>query len=99
MRSSVEVSESGRTGGNQTLGFSHRRGEVIRGDHDMSYPYPPTGPGEQPPGGQPGGWGAAPPPGGYGPSGPGWQHQETMAGGVPRGPPSMQPPQMQGPMI
>ncbi|GAA4624967.1 hypothetical protein GCM10023196_027280 [Actinoallomurus vinaceus] len=64
----------------------------------MSYPYPPTGPGEQPPGGQPGGWGATPPPGGYGPSGAGWQHQETMAGGVPMGPPSMQPPQVQGPM-
>lgn len=59
----------------------------------MSYPYPPMGPGEQPPGGQPGGWGATPPPGGYGPSGPDWQHQETMMGGVPAGRPMMLPPQ------
>ncbi|GAA0323342.1 hypothetical protein NE235_04985 [Actinoallomurus spadix] len=71
----------------------------------MSYPYPPTGPGEQPPGGQPGGWGAPPPQGGYdpsqggyNPSGPGWQHQETMAGGVPMGPPQMLPPQGPPPM-
>lgn len=64
----------------------------------MSYPYPPTGPGEQPPGGRPGGWGAPPPPGGYGPSGPGWQHQETMAGGVPMGPPQMMPPHAPPPM-
>jgi hypothetical protein len=64
----------------------------------MSYPYPPTGPGEQPPGGQPGGWGAPPLPGGYDPSGPGWQHQETMAGGVPMGPPQMLPPQAPPPV-
>ena len=37
----------------------------------MSYPYPPMGPGQQPPGGQPGGWGNPPPPGGYGPPPPG----------------------------
>ncbi|MCO5967311.1 hypothetical protein [Actinoallomurus soli] len=76
----------------------------------MSYPYPPNGPGEQPPGGQPGGWGeqppggqsggwgAPPPQGGYGPSGAGWQHQETMAAGMPMGQPQMLPPQAQPPM-
>jgi hypothetical protein len=32
----------------------------------MSYPYPPAGPGGEPPGGRPAGWGA-PPSGGYGP--------------------------------
>ncbi len=61
----------------------------------MSYPYPPMGPGEQPPGGQPGGWGGTPPPeGGYGPSGPDWQHQETMMGApmTPPGRPPMAPP-------
>lgn len=64
----------------------------------MSYPYPPMGGGEQPQGGQPGGWGGTPPQGGYGPSGPDWQHQETMAGGTPMGPPPMGPPPMQPPM-
>ncbi|MEV5712060.1 hypothetical protein [Actinoallomurus sp. NPDC052274] len=64
----------------------------------MSYPYPPNGPGEQPPGDQSGGWGAPPPQGGYDPSGSGWQHQETMAAGVPMGPPQMQPPMGQPPM-
>ncbi|MCO6005919.1 hypothetical protein NE236_13080 [Actinoallomurus purpureus] len=53
----------------------------------MSYPYPPTGPGEQPPGGQPGGWGAAPPPGGYGPSGPGEQPPGGQPGGWGAAPP------------
>lgn len=63
----------------------------------MSYPSPPTGPGEQ----QPGGWGGTPPPaGGYGPSGPDWQRQETVMGAPmspPPGPPPMPPPGMAPP--
>jgi hypothetical protein len=63
----------------------------------MSYPYPPMGPGQQPPGG----WGGTPPPpqggyggygqgGGYGP--PSWQGPEMLPGG-PIGTP---PPQKKG---
>jgi hypothetical protein len=60
----------------------------------MSYPYPPMGPGQQPPGG----WGGTPPPpqggyGGYGPGGygqpPSWQGPEMM-------PPMGPPPQKKG---
>jgi hypothetical protein len=65
----------------------------------MSYPYPPQGPGQQPPGGwhelppPPGGYGQ--PPGGYGPAGgygapppaPGWPGQAVPGG--PMGPPPM----------
>jgi hypothetical protein len=63
----------------------------------MSYPYPPMGPGQQPPGGQPwgsppqGGYGATPP-GGYPPSPiSGWQGPETLPGG-PMGPMGQLPP-------
>jgi hypothetical protein len=71
----------------------------------MSYPYPPMGPGQPPPGGQPGGWGAPPPQGGYGmpqqpggyppPPVQGWQGPEMQPPGPP-GPP-MGPPQMPPP--
>ena len=72
----------------------------------MSYPYPPMGPGQPPPGGQPGGWGAPPPQGGYGmpqqpggyppPPVPGWQGPEMLPPGPPMGPPPMQPPPKKG---
>jgi hypothetical protein len=68
----------------------------------MSYPYPPMGPGQPPPGGQPGGWGAPPPQGGYGmpqqpggyppPPVQGWQGPEMLPPGPPMGPPQMPPP-------
>lgn len=78
----------------------------------MSYPYPPMGPGQPPPGGQPGGWGGNPS-GGYGPGyggpepsgyGPppeyppvqGWQGPEALPGGTPMGPPPMAPPPRKG---
>jgi hypothetical protein len=59
----------------------------------MSYPYPPMGPGQQPPGGQP--WGAPPPQGGYG-APPQGGYGTPPQGGYGTPPPGGYPPPVQG---